>query len=115
MKSVNDNPIDPLGGLGAPIRPAALKPPETVKPFETGDWLPPGLKEKPAEPPADPMQQPIFCLADDELPDGLNRCADGRLTYRCPRCERHDAEFFGDTAADFDPTFPCGGSPWCMP
>ena len=35
MRSVNDNPIDPIGTLGDPIRPAAPKPADVVRPFET--------------------------------------------------------------------------------
>jgi hypothetical protein len=35
MRSVNDNPIDPIGTLGEPIRPAAPKPADATRPFET--------------------------------------------------------------------------------
>lgn len=34
MRSTNDLPINPLGSLGAPIRPAAPPAPDVVKPFE---------------------------------------------------------------------------------
>lgn len=37
MKTTQDLPLDPLGGLGAPIRPSKPAPVDTVKPFETGD------------------------------------------------------------------------------
>ncbi len=33
MKSTNDNPVDPLGTLGAPIRPTVTKP-DPVRDFE---------------------------------------------------------------------------------
>ena len=35
MRSTNDNPIDPIGTLGDPIRPAAPKSADVVRPFET--------------------------------------------------------------------------------
>lgn len=34
MRQTNDNPVDPLGNLGAPIRPAAPTAPDRVKDFE---------------------------------------------------------------------------------
>jgi hypothetical protein len=37
MKTTHDNPVDPLGSLGAPIRPAAPAKPDVIKPFEAGD------------------------------------------------------------------------------
>jgi hypothetical protein len=51
MKSTPDLPVDPLGSLGSPIRPAPAPAPDPVKEFELGDWaatLPEGLAEKPA-------------------------------------------------------------------
>lgn len=61
MKSPTDNPVDPLGSLGAPIRPAAPAPVPASKPFETGDWAPKGLviNDKPASP-VDPLDVPII-------------------------------------------------------
>jgi hypothetical protein len=35
MRSTNDNPIDPIGTLGEPIRPTPPKPADTTRPFET--------------------------------------------------------------------------------
>jgi len=58
MKSTPDNPIDPLGSLGGPIRPSAPAPaPSPAQGFEIGDWaktLPKGLAEKPV-PQHDPL------------------------------------------------------------
>ena len=34
MKTTNDLPVDPLGNLGAPIRPTAAPAPDPVKTFE---------------------------------------------------------------------------------
>lgn len=34
MKTTNDNPVDPLGSLGSPIRPAAPPAPDPVREFE---------------------------------------------------------------------------------
>lgn len=53
MKSTHDNPLDPLGSLGAPIRPTQPATPDVVKPFNSGDWAPKGLvihDDKPAAP-----------------------------------------------------------------
>lgn len=65
MRGPTDNPIDPLGTLGAPIRPVAPAPaPNPAKGFELGNWsatLPKGLAEKPAEPPAaEPLEGIVF-------------------------------------------------------
>lgn len=37
MRSTNDNPIDSLGSIGAPIRQPAPAKPDPVRPFEQGD------------------------------------------------------------------------------
>lgn len=55
MRHNPDNPVDPLGGLGAPVRQPAAAPaaPAPAPHFELGNWaatLPEGLAEKPAEP-----------------------------------------------------------------
>lgn len=34
MREVNDNPVDPLGSIGSPIRPSAPAQPDQVKAFE---------------------------------------------------------------------------------
>lgn len=58
MRTPTDNPVDPLGNLGAPIRPTAPAPaPDPAKGFELGNWgatLPEGLAEKPAAPAPEP-------------------------------------------------------------
>lgn len=50
MRSVQENPADPLGSIGPAIRPATPPAPSPAKTFETVDYLPPGLAEKPADP-----------------------------------------------------------------
>ena len=42
MREVNDNPVDPLGTLGHPIKPSPIAKPDTMKPFESGTWTPAG-------------------------------------------------------------------------
>jgi hypothetical protein len=42
MKTTHE-PSEPELQLGAPIREQKPTQPDTVKPFETGDWAPPGI------------------------------------------------------------------------
>lgn len=37
MREVNDNPVDPLGTLGHPIKPSPIAKPDTARPFERGN------------------------------------------------------------------------------
>lgn len=56
MRTPTDNPIDPLGDLGGPIRPTTPTPaPDPAKGFELGNWgatLPDGLKSAPTPAPS---------------------------------------------------------------
>jgi len=68
MRTPTDNPVDPLGGLGAPVRDPAPAPaaPAPAKGFELGNWaatLPEGLAEKPAEPAPAPEPAALHCRA----------------------------------------------------
>lgn len=60
MRSTPDNPVDPLGTLGAPVRPAPAPAPDPTKTFAAGNWAPKGLviTDKPA---------PISSHSADEL------------------------------------------------
>ena len=74
MRHTPDLPVDPLGGLGAPVRDPAPAPaaPAPAKGFELGNWaatLPEGLAEKPAGNPDDcaPAALIVNTLSPEEL------------------------------------------------
>lgn len=69
MRTPTDNPVDPLGNLGGPIRPAAPAPtPDPAKGFELGNWgatLPDGIKPAPTPAPApagSDLSKPWACM-----------------------------------------------------
>lgn len=74
MKSTNDNPLDPLGNLGAPIRPTKPAAPDVVKPFEHGDHSLIGDSNKALESIAETLRKQLPIVSDGQAEDWEGLC-----------------------------------------